>query len=174
MNATRMLTSWSQRNFADSDLCSGVDEKKEVSNPQATDGDIHNEDDSKDLHFSNDVQETLRILGYDFDADDIKGIQQRPGSKSGTLMIMFTCDHNDCGHQSARTFSKDSYNKGVVLVRCDGCDNLHLIADNLGWFEDDGVNRGNKMNVETILKDKGQKVHKYVSEEGFEFVKMDE
>ena len=33
-----------------------------------------------------------------------------------------------------------SYQKGVVLVKCDGCTNLHLIADNMGWFEDDRWN----------------------------------
>ncbi len=26
-----------------------------------------------------------------------------------------------------------------MLVRCGGCDNLHLIADRLGWFEDGSV-----------------------------------
>ena len=79
-------------------------------------------------------------------------IQQRPDSKSGTLMMMYTCAVQGCGSKQARTFSKDSYYKGVVLVRCDGCDNLHLIADNLGWFEKDGVHRGNKVNIETIFQ----------------------
>ena len=26
-----------------------------------------------------------------------------------------------------------------MLVRCPGCDNLHLIADRLGWFEEGGA-----------------------------------
>lgn len=53
---------------------------------------------------------------------------------------MFTC--GKCEHKMARTFTKDAYHKGVVLIRCDGCDNIHLIADNLGWFDD------NKWNIE--------------------------
>jgi len=35
----------------------------------------------------------------------------------------------------------------VVLIRCEGCDNLHLIADNLGWFRDERVN------IEDILRE---------------------
>ena len=83
-------------------------------------------------------------------------------------MMMYTCAVKDCGTKQARTFSKDSYYKGVVLLRCDGCNNLHLVADNLGWFEADGVDRGNKTNVESILKAKGEHVHKYISEDGIE------
>jgi len=48
--------------------------------------------------------------------------------------------------------SKKSYEKGVVLIRCDGCDNLHLIADNLGWFRD------SKTNVVDILREKEEEV----------------
>ena len=48
--------------------------------------------------------------------------------------------------------SKKSYEKGVVLIRCDGCDNLHLIADNLGWFRDE------KINIVDILREKEEEV----------------
>ena len=57
-----------------------------------------------------------------------------------------------------------------MLIRCEGCNNLHLIADNLGWFEADGQYHGKSITVESILKDKGQKVHKYISEEAIEFI----
>ena len=46
----------------------------------------------------------------------------------------------------------------MVLVRCEGCDSLHLVADNLGWFEADGVNRGRSITVESLLKEKGQEM----------------
>ena len=55
------------------------------------------------------------------------------------------------------------------MIRCEGCDNLHLIADNLGWFEDDGVKRRD-VNIETILKEKGEHVTKFVSEDGLEII----
>ncbi len=56
---------------------------------------------------------------------------------------------------------------GVVLIRCEGCDNLHLIADNLGWFRDEGVN------IEQLMKEKGKKVYRFVTKETMEFITGD-
>ena len=111
-------------------------------------------------------------LGYKFDLNDIEGIRLREQNKGGLLMMMYTCAVEGCGHKQARTFSKDSYQKGVVIVRCENCDSLHLVADNLGWFEHDGVKREN-VNIESILKKKGDKVLKFVSEEGMEIIEDD-
>lgn len=38
-----------------------------------------------------------------------------------------------------KTMSRESYEKGVVVARCGGCNNLHLIADHLGWFGQPGT-----------------------------------
>ena len=56
---------------------------------------------------------------------------------------------------------------GVVLIRCEGCDNLHLIADNLGWFRDENVN------IEQLMKEQGKKVYRFMTKETMEFIAGD-
>ena len=57
----------------------------------------------------------------------------------------------------------------MVLLRCGGCDNLHLIADNQGWFRDE------KVNIQDILREKGEQVITNIGEESIEFrLKTDE
>lgn len=50
------------------------------------------------------------------------------------LALQYTC--NKCGTKAVKRFTYHSYTKGVVLLRCDTCKSLHLVADNLGWFDD--------------------------------------
>ena len=53
-------------------------------------------------------------------------------------MFMYTC--NKCETKQAVQFTKDAYTKGIVIVNCKGCEAMHLIADNLGWFHDEHKN----------------------------------
>ncbi|GJJ78862.1 mitochondrial protein import protein ZIM17 [Entomortierella parvispora] len=68
------------------------------------------------------------------------------------MLIGFTC--TVCNHRSHKTMSKHAYQHGVVIMRCDGCKNKHLIADHLGWFKNGGVT------VEDLVKENGETVQK--------------
>ena len=70
------------------------------------------------------------------------------------MIIVFTC--KVCETRAARKMSKGSYEKGVVIIRCPGCDNLHLIADRLGFFED------NSTDIESMMKARGEIVSRGV------------
>mmetsp|Transcript_14732 Transcript_14732/g.20628 ORF Transcript_14732/g.20628 Transcript_14732/m.20628 type:complete len:208 (+) Transcript_14732:96-719(+) len=66
------------------------------------------------------------------------------------LLMAFTC--TVCNVRSARMFSKKSYEEGVVIITCPGCKNNHLIADRLGWFDDESID------IESIMREKGEEV----------------
>lgn len=81
-----------------------------------------------------------------------------PGVQTGgdKLVLMYTC--KVCDTRSARKISKQAYKTGVVIVRCGSCQSKHLIADNMGVFEDAG------WNVHDFLSGKGEN-SKYMTEE---------
>lgn len=70
------------------------------------------------------------------------------------LQLSFTCKKCNTRNHN-RMISKLAYEKGVVIVRCDGCKNNHLIADNLGWFGGSECR-----NIETMLKQRGETVQR--------------
>ncbi|KAJ4970516.1 hypothetical protein NE237_003615 [Protea cynaroides] len=72
-------------------------------------------------------------------------------SKRHDLAMIFTC--KVCETRSVKTVCRESYEKGVVVARCGGCDNLHLIADRLGWFGEPG-------SIEEVLAARGEEVKK--------------
>ena len=51
--------------------------------------------------------------------------------------------------RSAKPFSRQAYDHGVVIVQCPGCSARHLLADRLGWFGEAG-------SIEDVLADKGE------------------
>ncbi|KIJ65180.1 hypothetical protein HYDPIDRAFT_175201 [Hydnomerulius pinastri MD-312] len=75
------------------------------------------------------------------------------------LAIAFTCTADDCNHRSAHTFTKRSYERGIVIIQCPSCKNRHLIADHLGWFKDDTA-EGKLRTIEDILRARGEEVRR--------------
>lgn len=67
------------------------------------------------------------------------------------MAMIFTC--KVCETRSVKMASRDSYDNGVVVARCGGCNNLHLMADRLGWFGQPG-------SIEDFLAAQGQDVKK--------------
>lgn len=72
-------------------------------------------------------------------------------SERHDLVMMFTC--KVCDTRNLKSACRESYDKGVVVARCNGCNNLHLIADRLGWF-------GEPSSVEEFLAARGEEVKK--------------
>ncbi|XP_075975171.1 DNL-type zinc finger protein-like [Anticarsia gemmatalis] len=84
-------------------------------------------------------------------------LNTEPKKEDGKFQLMFTC--KKCSTRNSKIISKQAYYKGVVIVICDGCDNKHLIADNLNWFTD----MNGKKNIEDIMAEKGESVQKIMS-----------
>ena len=59
---------------------------------------------------------------------------------------------NVCETRSGKKISRQAYDNGVVIARCPGCDNLHLIADRLDYFGDD-------WDIEKVMEKHGDSIN---------------
>ena len=67
------------------------------------------------------------------------------------MIMAFEC--KKCLSQQAKTFSRDAFETGVVICKCDSCSALHLVADNLNYFGDQSLpNYPTAPPIEKLLK----------------------
>ena len=104
---------------------------------------------TKDSESANDVSQEKS--SDDNSAVKYSAISKLKTSSRHDLAMVFTC--KVCETRSVKTACRESYERGVVVVRCDGCNNLHLIADRLGWFGQPG-------SIEDFLAARGEEVKK--------------
>ncbi|KAG4084395.1 DNL zinc finger-domain-containing protein [Neocallimastix lanati (nom. inval.)] len=97
------------------------------------------------------------------------------------FLIGFTC--KKCNNRSYKLISKKSYYEGVVIIRCDKCKNLHLIADHLGWYdsmnkfgtiEDYFKRQQNNPSGKTVIKKNLQQLTKTEQNDVIEFLKEEQ
>ena len=105
-----------------------------------------------------------RTLADGVASGEITGATRTAGPK---MILRFTCTHEDCmvpaeddRRITTKIISKGSYEKGIVVVRCDCCDKQHLIADRLGWFGE------RPTDIEEILAERGEEVRRMLSDGG--------
>lgn len=87
-----------------------------------------------------------------FCTESIETQKLKLGELEKKMKLVYTC--KVCQTRNSNMISKLSYKQGVIIVKCAGCDNNHLIADNLGWFKDQ------KTNIEDLMKEKGEDVRR--------------
>lgn len=103
------------------------------------------------------LNNTITFRENRFVHEDANG-RKELGKLEEKMKLIFTCKR--CNTRNSKIISKLAYNKGVIIVRCDGCKNNHLIADNLGWFGE----ITSRTNIEKLMALKGETVKKVIDD----------
>ena len=92
---------------------------------------------------------TYSSLALNEDIEALKDLANNDTHKrnplTAKLFLAFNC--KVCSHRNQKFITKSSYEMGTVLVRCEGCENNHIIADHLNWF-------GEGKNVDEMMENK--------------------
>ncbi|KAI0489325.1 hypothetical protein KFK09_029171 [Dendrobium nobile] len=110
----------------------------------------HSKPSLNDSHAPTQLAENLSNIIKDSNVN-YTAISNLKTSTRHDLAMIFTC--KVCETRSVKTMCRESYEKGIVVAKCGGCNNLHLIADHLGWFGESG-------NIEDLLAARGEEVRK--------------
>jgi len=72
---------------------------------------------------------------------------------SRKFQLQYTC--KICDTRNSIKVTRIAYRKGIVIARCKGCDNKHLIADNLNWLSGFDYDNG-ETNIEQYMQNRNE------------------
>eukprot|EP00956_Cyclotella_meneghiniana_P034820 scaffold108453_cov38-Cyclotella_meneghiniana.AAC.1 len=72
---------------------------------------------------------------------------------SRKFQLQYTC--KICNTRNSIKVTRIAYRKGTVIAKCKGCNNKHLIADNLNWLNGFDYDSGER-NIEQFMENRSE------------------
>ena len=101
--------------------------------------DRQSEDDSSNRNLKSNISEISN------------GIKVSDEVASRKFQLQYTCKL--CDTRNSIKVTRIAYQKGIVIATCKGCENKHLIADNLNWLSGFDYDNGER-NIEQFMKNR--------------------